>query len=165
MAIRIELLEGRHHRTGFDCGDGQLNDFLIRLVGQQQRRGLSKTYVAVADDDLELAGFITLSVGQVAAVAMPPALKLPRYPIPVLRISRLAVATNRQGQGVGHDLLAFALRLALGFSAQVGIYAVIVEAKHEIAAGFYRRFGFEATRDDPLCLFIPLSQIAKAVNS
>jgi GNAT superfamily N-acetyltransferase len=164
MAIRIELLDGRHCRAGFECGDGPLNDFLIRLAGQQQRRGLSKTYVALADSGSELAGFITLSVGQVATQALPPALKLPRYPIPVMRISRLAVAAHRQGQGIGQELLAFALRLTLGFSTQVGIYAVIVEAKHVKAADFYRRLGFQATLDDPLCLFIPLSQIAKAAS-
>jgi hypothetical protein len=41
MAVRIELLDGRHQRASFDCGDPRLNDFVIRLAGQQQRRGLT----------------------------------------------------------------------------------------------------------------------------
>ena len=164
MAVCIELLESRHHRARFDCGDPRLNDFIIRLAGQQQRRGLSKTYVALANDGPEVLGFVTLSVGQVAAQVMPPDLKLPRYPIPVLRIARLAVALQEQGKGIGQDLLAFSLRLALAFSAKVGLFAVVVDAKHDTAAAFYRRLGFQATLDDPLCLFLPLSQLAKAAE-
>jgi predicted N-acetyltransferase YhbS len=164
MAVCIELLESRHHRARFDCGDPRLNDFIIRLAGQQQRRGLSKTYVALANGGPELLGFVTLSVGQVAAQVMPPHLKLPRYPIPVLRIARLAVALQEQGKGIGQDLLAFSLRLALAFSAKVGLFAVVVDAKHDTAAAFYRRLGFQATLDDPLCLFMPLSQLAQATE-
>ncbi len=164
MAVRIELLDGRHQRASFDCGDPRLNDFIIRLAGQQQRRGLSKTYVALANGGPDLVGFVTLSVGQVAAEVMPPQLKLPRYPIPVLRIGRLAVALHDQGKGIGQDLLAFSLRLALAFAAKVGLFAVVVDAKHDAAAAFYRRLGFQATLDDPLCLFLPLSQHAKAAK-
>lgn len=162
MTVRIELLDGRHLRARFDCGDPQLNDFLIHLAGQHQRRGLSKTYVALATGGTEPLGFVTLSVGQVAAQFMPTHLKLPRYPIPVLRIARLAVTLKEQGKGIGQDLLAFSLRLAMAFSAKVGLFAVVVDAKHDAAATFYRRLGFHSTLDDPMCLFLPLSQLAKA---
>jgi len=164
MAVRIELLDGQHQRGRFDCGDPRLNDFIANLAGQHQRRGLSKTYVALANGDPKLLGFVTLSVGQVAAEVMPPHLKLPRYPIPVLRIARLAVALQEQGKGIGQDLLAFSLRLALAFSAKVGLFAVVVDAKHDAAAAFYRRLGFQATLDHPLCLYLPLSQLAKAAK-
>lgn len=164
MAVRIELLDGHHQRAHFDCGDPRLNDFIIHSAGQHQRRGLSKTYVALANDNPELLGFVTLSVGQVAAQVMPPHLKLPRHPITVLRVARLAVALQEQGQGIGQDLLAFSLRLALAFSAKVGLYAVVVDTKHDAAAAFYRRLGFQTTLDDPLCLYLPLSQLAKAAK-
>jgi GNAT superfamily N-acetyltransferase len=115
----------------------------------------------LADDGLSVLGFITLSVGQVATQSLPANLKLPRYPTPILRIGRLAVDKRAQGKGYGQDLLAFALRLALEFSAHVGLYAVVVDAKDERAATFYKRFGFTPTLDDPLCLFLPLSTLSK----
>jgi len=115
--------------------------------------------VTLADDDVSVLGFVTVSVGQVAAVQLPPTLKLPRYPVPILRVGRLAVDTRYQEQGMGQDLLAFALRLALEFSRQVGLYAVVVDAKHEQAGAFYPRLGFLPTLDNPLCLFLPLATL------
>jgi GNAT superfamily N-acetyltransferase len=62
-----------------------------------------------------------------------------------------------QGQGVGHELLAFALHLALEFSERVGLYAVVVDAKDDRVAGFYRKLCFRPTLDDALCLYLPLA--------
>jgi len=161
MVLRIELLDGTHRRGGFDCGHDVLNDFLRRLAGQQQRRGFGKTYVALKDDGTDVIGFVTISVGQVEARVIPVPLKLPRHPVPMLRIGRLAVDKRYQGKGIGQDLLAFALRLALEFAERVGLYAVVVDAKDVQVAGFYRRLHFEPTLDNELCLFLPLSRLAK----
>lgn len=161
MTFRIELLDGRHRRDGFDCGHVALNDFLRRQASQQQRRSFGKTYVAVAGNGTDVVGFVTVSAGQMTSQALPSHLKLPRYPAPMLRIGRLAADRRWKGKGIGQDLLAFALHLALEFSAGVGLYAVVVEARNDEAAVFYRRFGFESTLDDSLCLFLPLSRLAK----
>ncbi|WP_367025729.1 GNAT family N-acetyltransferase [Methylococcus sp. ANG] len=161
MGLRIELLDRHHRRDGFDCGHAALNDFLRLQAGQLQRRGFGKTYVALAENSFDVIGFVTVSVGQVAAQALPAGLKLPRHPAPILRIGRLAVDRREQGKGYGQDLLAFALHLALEFSTQVGLYAVVVDAKGEETAGFYRRLGFVPTLDEALCLFLPLSSLAK----
>ena len=160
--IHIELLASRHCSKPFDCGEPALNDFLQSLAGQQQRKGISKTYVALAEDGINLLGFVTISVGQVAAERLPPTLKLPRHSVPILRIGRLAVDLRSQGQGIGRDLLAFTLHLALEFSQRVGLYAVVVDAKHDKAKAFYQRLGFMATLDQPLCLFLPLSTLGKS---
>jgi GNAT superfamily N-acetyltransferase len=161
VAPRIELLEARHGREDFDCGNDALNDFLRRRAGQQQRRGFGKTYVVLADNGADVIGFVTVSVGQVEARALPSQLKLPRHPAPMLRIGRLAVDKRAQGKGMGRELLAFALHLALEFAERVGLYAVVVDAKDAQAADFYRRLHFEPTLDDDLCLFLPLSRLAK----
>ena len=161
MALRIELLDARHGRENFDCGDDALNDFLRRRAGQQQRRGFGKTYVVLADNGVDVIGFVTVSVGQVEARALPKQLKLPRHPAPMLRIGRLAVDKRAQGNGIGRDLLASALHLALEFAERVGLYAVVVDAKDAQAAEFYRRLHFEPTLDDALCLFLPLPRLAK----
>jgi GNAT superfamily N-acetyltransferase len=161
MPARIELLASHHDRAGFDCGEPALDDFLRRQAGQLQRRGFGKTYVAVGEDGAAVLGFVTVSVGQIAAVSMPPTLKLPRYPVPILRIGRLAVDHRQQGQGIGQDLLAFALHLALDFADRVGLWAVVVDAKHEAAAAWYQRLGFIATLDDPLCLILPIGTLGQ----
>lgn len=162
MTIRIELFNGQAGREHFDCGVRTLNEFLARHAGQQQRKGMGKTYVALVDGEDAIAGFITLCAGQVATNALPTALKLPHYPVPILRIGRLGVDQRYQGRGIGQDLLAFALRLALEFSQRIGLYAVLVDAKDERAAAFYRRLGFRPTLDDALRLYLPLSVLRQA---
>lgn len=163
--VRIERLAGHHQRDGFDCGEPALNDFLQRQAGQLQRRGFSKTYVALGADGKQVTGYVSLSAGQVQTQRLSPDLKLPRYPAPVLRIGRLAVALAAQGQGIGQHLLAFALQIALEFSDQVGLYAVVVDAKHERAASFYGTLGFVASLDDPLCLYLPVATLQQAKSA
>ena len=160
--VAIQLLGAQHSREGFDCGDAALNDFLLRQAGQQQRRGFGKTYVALADDGVSVIGFVTVSAGQVATSALSSQAKLPRYPAPVLRIGRLAVDAHHQGKGVGQDLLAFVLRLAVEFSQRVGLYAVVVDAKHDKAKAFYVKLGFIVCVDNPLCLYLPVATLERA---
>jgi GNAT superfamily N-acetyltransferase len=161
MGVPIERLAAHHVRAGFDCGNSALNDFLLKQAGQLQRRGFGKTYVALADDAKTVIGYVTVSAGQVETSQVPEGLKLPRYPAPMMRIGRLAVDARHQGHGIGQDLLAFALRLALEFSQKVGLYAVLVDAKDGEAKAFYTRLGFIETAADSLCLFLPLGTLAQ----
>lgn len=165
MVVRIERLAARHQRVGFDCGEPALNDFLQRQAGQLERRGFGKTYVALAADGLQVVGFVTLSAGQVESQKLPVHLKLPRYPAPILRIGRLAVAKAQQGHGTGQHLMSFALQLALEFSQQVGLYAVVVDAKNAKTKAFYEGLGFIATLDDALCLYLPMATLTKLGSS
>jgi GNAT superfamily N-acetyltransferase len=159
----IQLLGAGHRRDAFDCGEAALNDFLLRQAGQQQRRGFGKTYVALADDGVSVIGFVTVSAGQVATSSLTSQTKLPRYPAPILRIGRLAVDVRYQGKGVGQDLLAFALRLAVEFSQRGGLYAVGGDAKHDKAMAFYEKLGFIACMDNPLCLYLPVATLEQSV--
>lgn len=164
MPIRIQRLASHHQRNVFDCGDSALNEFLQRQAGQLARRGFGKTYVALPEDDNTVVGFVTVSAGQAETKQLPSHLKLPRYPAPLLRIGRLAVDQHHQGQGTGQRLMSFALQMALEFSQQVGLYAVVVDAKHENARAFYEALGFRSTLDDPLCLYLPISTLQKSFS-
>ena len=81
----------------------------------------------------------------------------------MLRIGRLAVDKRHQGKGIGQDLLAFALRLAVEFSQRVGLYAVVVDAKHEQAKAFYMKLGFIACADSPLTLYLPVATLEQSL--
>ena len=163
MSVRIERLGARHRRAGFDCGEPALNEFFQRQAGQIARRGFGKTYVALADDCITVTGFVTISAGQVETTELPHHLKLPRYPAPILRVGRLAVEKSYQGRGTGQHLMAFALQMALEFSQQAGLYAVLVDAKNDKAKAFYQRLGFTKTLGSPLCLYLPVSVLKNAV--
>lgn len=161
MAVSIELLAAHHNRAGFDCAEPALNAFWQQQAGQLGRKDFGKTYVAVGDGG-GVQGFITLSVGQIERVQLAAQPTLPRYPAPVLRLGRLAVDTRWQRQGVGRQLMAFALHLALDFSERVGLYAVLVDAKNDQAQRFYQSLGFVPTLDNPRCLYLPVSTLRQA---
>jgi GNAT superfamily N-acetyltransferase len=95
--------------------------------------------------------------------------RLPAYPIPVLRLARLAVDEGAQGQGMAQVLLRAVFLLAHRMAADVGCLGVVVDAKPE-AVGFYEKFGFlrlEVTagelgdRPQPLPMFLELGAIPK----
>lgn len=164
MTARIVPLAAVHRRDDFDCGDEALNDFLRRYARQQQERDFSRTYVVLAEDGATVAAFVSVSAGQVGTASFPAGLKLPRYPVPVLRIGRLAVDRRAQGQRLGRALVRFALNLALELAGRVGIHAVVVDAKNAAAREFYERLGFVAFRDAPLSLFLPVATLRRAAG-
>lgn len=161
MSLRIELLAAHHRRDDFDCGEPALNEFLRRYARQQAERDFSRTYVAVADEGAQILGFHAISTGAIDFRNWPPGLRLPRYPIPVARIGRLAVAVSAQGSGVGAALLHHALRLSATMAERIGLHAVVVDAKHPKAAAFYTRYGFQPFSDDGLTMFLMMSVIRR----
>src|SRR5665213_3685098 len=60
---RVEKLRRDHAVEAFDCGDEQLNKYLLRYAWQNQQAGASQTYVGVVGD--AIIGFHTLAMGQV----------------------------------------------------------------------------------------------------
>ncbi len=168
MNLHIAGLERRHDRASFDCGEPQLNAYLLRLARQQAQRDFSRTYVAQWADDARgdtqrIQGFYSISAGSIDFKNLPVALKLPRYPVPVARMGRLAVDLRAQGQGVGAVLLAHAMQLSATLAQQIGVYALVVDAKHEAAATFYARYGFRRFVDQELSLFLTTDVIRRAI--
>jgi GNAT superfamily N-acetyltransferase len=158
----ITELGPQHDRTAFDCGAPALNQFLQRLARQQSARDFSKTYVACLPDAPQILGFYAISSGSVDFAHWPVGLRLPRYPVPVARLGRLAVDRRSQGQGVGAVLLSHAVSLALQLSERIGLYALVVDAKDEAAVAFYLRHGFAPFPDRALTLFLTLDMARRA---
>jgi len=136
-------LDTQHRLEAFDCGKGELNDWLIRHARQAQSSGSAKTYV-VTDQD-RVAGYYSLTVGQVDAMDAPDRVRkgMGRFPIPVILLARLAVALTDQGRGLGTGLLGDDERAANGVAEQAGVRAMLTHPIDEEAERFYGRFGFE----------------------
>lgn len=157
MSLRgPEPLGSQHQLDGFDCGKPALNDWLLRHARQAQGRGSAKTFV-VTDGD-RVAGYFSLTVGQVDTLEAPDRIRkgMGQYPIPVVILARLAVSAQYQGQGVGVGLLQDAIRRTLLIAEQAGIRAMLTHPIDEEAARFYTRFGFMASslRDKQLLLLL-----------
>jgi GNAT superfamily N-acetyltransferase len=162
--FRIEHLGDEHARAVFDCGTPALNRYFAEQVGQDIRRKVATCFVAVDVVQGTTAAYYTLAAASVALTDLPAATakKLPRYPtVPVARMGRLAVALAYQGQRLGAALLWDALLRAL--ASDVAVHALVVDAKDEAAASFYRHHGFIAFGGSPLQLFLPV-KTAKALS-
>jgi len=162
----IERLDRSHDRTSFACGKPSLDEFLIRLVSQYEKRNLGRTYVAVQAGDKRVGGYYTLSSSAVAFQSMPKsaANKLPKHSVPALLLARLAVARAAQGQGLGELLLLDAFQRGLDLAERLGIHAVEVDCIDLQAKDFYEKYGFLPLRDDPLHLFLPIATIKRALD-
>jgi len=160
----IEKLEKRHDRAAFSCGVDELDNDLHRFAGQNEKSGISQHFVAVATaGDARILGYCALSAGSVAFDRVPGDLKkrLPRYPIPVAHLGRLAVDQSMQGRGLGEDLLIDALTRITRVADEIGIHAIEVVAINDSARRFYLKYAFTALADDERHLYLPLSAVRK----
>lgn len=154
MKMMITGLDATHNRTDFDCGEQALNLFLQKFARQQAKRDFNRTYVACAVGENRVRGYYSISSASIDFLHWPAGLQLPRYPVPVVRIGRLAVDQREQGTGLGSALLRHALELTLSLAQQIGIHSIVVDAKNEAAVAFYARFGFQRFPEQPLSLFL-----------
>ncbi len=158
---RVMLLGQMHDRVAFDCGVEEMNRYLQQSAGQNARRDISRTYVAVVPSHpIQVLGYYTLTLRSIGFQELPKEKRLPRYPIPLVHLGRLAISLQEQGKGLGRFLLLDALRRALFISEEGGGYAVEVTALDEQAARFYARYGFVPVDDaDPLHLYLTMQTI------
>jgi GNAT superfamily N-acetyltransferase len=156
---RIEKLRRDHPIEGFDCGKEPLNRFLARHALQSQQAGGSTTYLALEGD--RVIGYFTLAVGHVEHAEAPErvARGLSRHPVPIMLLARLAVASDRQGLGLGAGLLREAMLRTLHAADIAGIRALVVHAKDDGARTFYERFDFVASPTDAFHLFVLLKDV------
>ena len=163
MAYVICPLGPEVDRTAFACGETVLDDYLQRHASQDIKRGVARVFVASpADQPQQIAGYYTLSAASVAAQTLPEAWrkKLHRYPVPVALLGRLAVSQQAQGAGLGGVLLADACKRVVAASQTLAVAAIVVDAKNERTAAFYKHFGFIELPGQPGRWMLPKSQFA-----
>jgi len=143
--VSIRVLRPEDDRTPFRSGNGDLDRFFHRFAASNQfLEHIGVTYIAVGKGEAIL-GFVTLAGAEIRADSFHSTRKrkLPRYPLPALRLARLAVHVEAQKQGIGLLLVKYAFAQALEMDARTGCVGVIVDAKPE-AMRFYEKLGFVA---------------------
>ena len=169
--MEIRRLRPSDDRSRFRSGDPDLDLFFQAYAGQNQfRHHVGVTYVAVEAEDV--LGYLTVAPGTIEIDDLPATARrgLPHYPLPVLRLARLAVDSKVRGRGLGEQLLRFALGLVLTMAEDYGCLGVVVDAKPG-AGPFYARYGFRPVhlleglseaRPRPAPMFLPTSEILAA---
>lgn len=171
VEITTRRLVERDVLGDFDSGTPALDNFLHCYAKQNQRRRLSATWLAVAEDDI--VGYVTFVPGSVEPKLLEAVLpKLPRYDLPVLHLARMATDKRFIGRGVGSVLMRVVALEAVEQATRAGCAGIFTDAKPpppvegaRCAADFYARFGFVAVRAPDACdpttgMFLSLKQAA-----
>jgi predicted N-acetyltransferase YhbS len=170
----IRLLSPDDDRSSFRSGNEDLDRFFRKYAALNQYvHHLGVTYVAT--EGQRLLGYATIAPASIQGddFAMMQAKKLPQYPLPALRLARLAVAKEMQGKGIGTGLLRFVFSLALEMSARLGCVGILVDAKPS-AVPYYKGFGFEprmavsgqsGDRPEPVVMFLSLDKVRNSIGS
>lgn len=164
LLLRIEKLARSHIVEHFTSGRAELDRFLIRHALQAQQANSSHTYVALKDE--AVIGFYTIVAGEICWDQAPErvAKGMLRHPIPLLVLARLAVHAEEQGHGLGAGLLLDALGRTIQVASVIGVRALAVHAKDDLAGAFYRHFGFTPSATDARHLFMLIKDIRLAAG-
>lgn len=151
-----------HDRAAFSCGEPTLDAYLRIQATQHHRDGISTTHVLVESEaPAGILGYYSLSAAQVLLDDLQDCdrQRLPRYPIPAVRMGRLAVDLRQRGRGHGERLIGDAVARCLRLRADLGVRVLLVDALDAHIVVFYESYGFRRTRDGALSLYLPLGKV------
>ena len=163
--FRVELLSSAHDRSEFECGEDGLDWYLRTQATQDIRRRIANCFVVVDASTGGVAAYFTLSASSISVVNLPTEVtkRLPRYPtLPAVRVGRFAVSSQFQGRGLGAMMLGEAALRAM--RAEAAAFTLLVDAKNDRAAAFYRHHGFRPLLNQPLILYLPLATARRALQ-
>jgi GNAT superfamily N-acetyltransferase len=167
--VRFELLSDHHRVDGFSCGEPKLDRWLVDHALTNQRRGLSRTFVAVNAAEEEPVGEGVVA-GHVTLVAT--AVEVERLPsrerrglvgldqVGAALIARLARDERHRKRQLGAWLLQRALYRVIDADQHLAIRVIVVDALNEHAASWYAEWGFKPLPGGPANrLWLPMKRV------
>jgi GNAT superfamily N-acetyltransferase len=145
----------RHRVSGFDSGEPEVNDYLVKHALTHAEAGFSTTWVIPDPHDRSIWGFVSLgTASQVVQVEgrrgkkrlflRVPVLDTCPYPeIPVIEIIFLGTRQDKQGKGIAKRLLGFSILKAIKVSRDVGVAGIILDALTDPLLQFYSKLKFD----------------------
>ena len=162
MVLKIEPLSRKHIRSSFCCGKVSLDNYIRQQASQDLKRRVATVFVLIDDPETNILAYYTLSSYTVNIAVLDAAFakRLPRYPqLPTTLLGRLGVDIGQKGKRFGELMLVDALKKSLDVTAQVASVAVIAEALDEKAVSFYKKYGFQQFRQEPMKLYLPMKSV------
>lgn len=163
----VEELSRNHNRDTFSCGVEALDEYLKKDARRQNKENINQTKVLVekSSKEKDIVGFFGLATTTISPKSLPSGerKKFPYSEVPCIKLTRFAIDKRHQKKGLGKYLLFCALKHALKLSKDVGIYAVIIDAKNDSVKTFYLENGFYTLSD--LIVYLPIREIEANLKS
>ena len=150
----VQKLEDDISVNEFDCGDGDLNDFIKNEVHFYKNQYLSMPYVLTEKDRIDkILAYFTLSNDKISVTDFPSNSQFNKFKkenfnkekylrsYPSVKIGRLAISKELQGQGIGTHLLRF-IKMYFVTDNKTGCRFITLDA-YRGATDFYKRNGFD----------------------
>ncbi|CAN5702619.1 GNAT family N-acetyltransferase [soil metagenome] len=143
-----------------------MNDYLKQRARQHQEKRFATTWVAVEEGQTRVLGYLSLAMGSVIFEHADPEVfrGLPRHPMPVLHVARLATDLTCQGKGIGSFLLGHAADVAIAASESMGVYALELLAVDVETYDYYLRRGFLPLQGESMRLYAPVATLLAGRN-
>lgn len=149
--FEIRKLEENETINSFDCGDSDLNDFILHEAHLYQSELLSVNYVLQHKDTKNIVGFVSLANDRISINDFPENRLFNRFrkrfpnrkrmtSYPAVKVCRLAVHNSYKGLSVGSFLIDF-IKSYLRFDNKTGCRFLTVDA-YENATPFYFKHQF-----------------------
>jgi GNAT superfamily N-acetyltransferase len=172
--VRFEPLTEGHDVERFACGEASLDRWLTQHALSNQRRSLSRTFVAVDDTAGHpagagpVAGYVTLVAAAIEVTQLPGSERrglVGLEEIGAALIARLARDQRHAGWSLGAWLLQQGLHRIIDADKHLAIRAVIVDALNERAAGWYQSWGFKPLPGGPPDrLWLPMKRVRASLG-
>lgn len=162
-----EPLQPTHTLDGFDSGRPELDTWLMQHARTSSASRSARSYVITDAEQQRVVGYHALAAGSIErdAGTARAARGMPRHPIPVVLLARLAVDRTVTGNGLGSWLLRDAMIRAVAAAGTIGIRALLVHAIDDNARAFYLHHGLEPSPTDPRHLMILIKDIQTAIDA
>lgn len=129
---------------------------------------MSKVRVVTRSSERRVVGYYALAAGSVAPATVPDRIGkgVPRYPVPVVLLTRLGVDLSEHGRGLGRALLKDALKRVAAASEILGARALLIHCEDATAKAFYLHLAeFEPSPTDPLHLLLLMSDLRTSIGA
>jgi GNAT superfamily N-acetyltransferase len=164
VSYRVEPLAAGHDLDAFDCGQDALTEWLQDHARNAAGQG-TRTYLLVDEATGAVAGYFAIAPYLVERETAPPAVGrgAPKR-IPAILLAKLALRSDLQRQGLGAELLVYALTTIVTAARSAGGRLVVVDAVDSNAADFYRAHNFQPSPTDTRRLIMKISTTARALD-
>ena len=150
----IKKLDERFSVSDFDCGDEDLNGFIRNEALFYREELLAMPYVLTEKDRIDrIWAYFTLANDKISVTDFPSNSQFNKFKkenfkkekflrsYPSVKVGRLAISKDLQGQGIGTHLLRF-IKMYFATDNKTGCRFITLDA-YRGATGFYRRNGFD----------------------
>jgi len=138
--LDIQKITPKDDLRSFDCGDEDLNEFIMDDALNQMNAKINVTYLCRYDG--HVVAFFTLSADSIKINTSDlegfQDKDIPYREFPAIKIGRLAVCNPYQGKTVATNLILLIVGLAFNLSEHIGIRYVSVDA-YLNSVGFYKK--------------------------